>query len=64
MNQSNPIVPPFQQPLSDYLVSGDLPTWEQIPPDCQQELIQTLADLLVKLPEIHALLEVPDEPQQ
>ncbi len=63
MNQPNPIVPPIQPTLSACLVSGSLPTWEQLPLDRQQELIQTLADLLTQLPPIHALLEAPDEPQ-
>ena len=51
MNVSNP-----------YLVSGSLPTWEQLPQERQQELIQALAALLIHLPQLQALfLEARDE---
>jgi hypothetical protein len=60
MHVSNPISP---LPTHSYLVSGSLPTWEQLPQERQQELIQALAALLIHLPQLQTLLEVSDEPQ-
>jgi hypothetical protein len=57
MNDPHIIVPISPIPVSTYLVSGDLPTWEQIPPACQKELVVALANLLIQLPELQLLLE-------
>ena len=58
MNDPHLIVPISPIPASAFLVSGDLPTWEQISPACQKELIAALANLLIQLPELQLLLEV------
>jgi hypothetical protein len=57
--------PPAHLPgsVSEYITAGSLPDWEQVPPDCLQELVQTLACLLVGLPEVQQLAEAPDERQ-
>jgi len=49
--------------VSAFLVSGDLPTWEQIPQERQKELIVALANLLIQLPELQLLLEVRHDAQ-
>lgn len=61
MNEHEPIVllPPC--PISVYLVMGSLPSWEQVPQRCQQELITALAALLIQLPDIQTVLEVGNE---
>ena len=40
-----------------------LPNWNQLPPQRQQELIAALAALLLHLPEVQALQEIPNERQ-
>jgi hypothetical protein len=64
MNEHEPIVLLPQCPVNVYLVAGSLPTWEQIPFRCQQELITALAALLMHLSDITTMLEVDDEPEQ
>jgi hypothetical protein len=32
--------------------SADLPNWQELPPECQRELILALAALLIALPEV------------
>lgn len=63
---------PSQPALSQYITAGSLPEWEQIPPGCKRELVLTLANLLLDLPELQALAgkaaevqatEVGNEPQ-
>jgi hypothetical protein len=51
------------QPASQALAES-LPRWEELPPDCQQELIQALAALLLRQPATQALLETRHEPEQ
>jgi hypothetical protein len=58
MSASLLIVPILPIPTST------LPNWNQLPPQRQQELITTLALLLLHLPEVQALQEQPDEPHQ
>jgi len=58
MNDPKLILPVFQKPVSAFVVSGDLPTWEQIPQERQKELVLALANLLIQLPELQLLLEV------
>jgi hypothetical protein len=43
-------------------LTASLPRWEDLPTANQQELIQALAALLMRLPELQALLEVRHEP--
>ncbi len=63
MNDPHLIVPISPIPVSNFLVSGDLPTWEQIPPVCQKELVVALANLLIQLPELQVLLEARHDAQ-
>jgi hypothetical protein len=63
MNPPNPILPHCPHPAHPYRISGSLPTWDQLPRERQLELIQALAALLISLPKVQALWEVPDEPQ-
>lgn len=46
---------PAQPALSQYITAGSLPEWEQFPPGCKRELVLTLANLLLDLPELQAL---------
>jgi hypothetical protein len=68
-NQPKPIFLNPLLPVSEYITAGSLPRWEQMPPACQQELIHTLASLLMGLPEVRGLtgsarsLEATDERQ-
>ncbi len=32
--------------------SADLPNWQELPPECQRELVLALAALLIGLPEV------------
>jgi hypothetical protein len=50
------------QTVCEYITAGSLPRWEQLPPKSQQELVQTLANLLAGLPQMRAL-EVGHDPQ-
>jgi len=63
MNDPHLIVPISPIPVSTYLVSGELPTWEQIPQERQKELVMALANLLIQLPELQLLLEVRHDAQ-
>ena len=63
MNDLHLIVPISQIPVCPLLVSGDLPTWEQIPQERQKELVLALANLLIQLPELQQLLEVCHDAQ-
>jgi hypothetical protein len=63
MNDPNLILPHSQFPINNFLISGSLPSWDQIPKSHQQELILALANLLIQLPQLHHLLEAPDDPQ-
>ena len=59
MNPSALIVPRIEIPAQA------VPQWEQLPRECQQELIQALAALLLRLPQVQALEErMSDERQQ
>lgn len=64
MNPKNLTFPDSQQTVSAYLTAGSLPTWEQVPQNCQQELILALVTLLLRLPELQTLLEGSHEPEQ
>jgi hypothetical protein len=64
MNDSNLILPHSIIPVSTFLVSGSLPTWEQLPREHQHELVQALATLLMQLPQLQILLEAPHESEQ
>jgi hypothetical protein len=44
-------------------LTGSLPRWDQFPAECQRELIQTLALLVLHCPEVQALQEKCDERQ-
>jgi len=51
----NPTTQPVPQPTAQPVIqeqSADLPVWEQLPPECQRELVLTLATLLIALPEV------------
>jgi hypothetical protein len=59
-------VNPFSQSLTVWQTcqkAENLPKWEELPLNCQQELIQTLAALLMQQPELQAVLEVRREPE-
>lgn len=58
MNPKNPTLPNPLQPVSAYVIDGSLPTWEQVPLRCQQELVLALAGLLLHRPELHPFLEM------
>ena len=59
MNPSILIVPRIEIPAQA------VPQWEQLPQECQQELIQTFAAILLHLPQVQALEEkMSDERQQ
>jgi hypothetical protein len=45
------------------LPASILPHWDQLPPQHQQELIAALALLLLRLPEVQALLDKPHDRQ-
>jgi hypothetical protein len=64
MNPKNQIFPDPPQTMSVYMTAGSLPSWEQVPPNCQQELILALVSLVLHLPELQSLLEVQHEPEQ
>lgn len=49
MNIRPNIVPQIETPISA------LPDWDQMPPDCQKDLIQALAALLLRLPQLQAI---------
>jgi hypothetical protein len=51
MNMPATILPQIEIPASA------LPEWEQFPAECQNELIQVLAELLLHLPQLQALEE-------
>ena len=57
MNPKNPTLPDPSPTLSAYVVAGSLPAWEQVPMQRQQELILTLAAIVLHLPELQPLLE-------
>jgi hypothetical protein len=65
MNASAMIVQPNSPELN-----SPAPPWEQFPAECQIELIQALATLLLELPQLQALQEgmlaqgAGDEPRQ
>jgi hypothetical protein len=63
MNDLHLIVPISPIPERTFLVSGGLPTWEQIPQERQKELVMALANLLIQLPELQLLLEVRHDAQ-
>jgi hypothetical protein len=60
MNLSHPV---SALPIHPNLVAGSLPTWDQVPAERQQELVQALAALLMALPQLQALREALDEPE-
>jgi len=49
MNEMSTILPQIESP------ANGLPEWEQFPQECQSELIQALAALLLHLPQLQAL---------
>lgn len=52
MNETTQPVPqPIAQPVNQ-APHIDLPIWEQLPAQCQRELVLTLASLLIALPEV------------
>jgi hypothetical protein len=51
MNGSRMILPQIEIP------ANALPEWEAFPVECQSELIQALAELLLHLPQLQALEE-------
>jgi hypothetical protein len=65
MNASALIVHPISLELN-----SPAPAWEQFPAECQDELIQALAALLLDLPQLQTLQEgmlaqeAGDEPRQ
>lgn len=68
--QATKILFPAQPALSQYITAGSLPDWDRLPLGCKRELVLTLANLLLELPEIQALhqpgaaaAEAPNEPQ-
>jgi hypothetical protein len=59
MNPTAPIVPRIEIPAQA------VPHWEQLPRECQNELIQALAALLLRLPQVQRLEEkMRDEREQ
>lgn len=69
MNPKYPTLPNPRRPVSSYVTAGSLPTWEQVPRHCQQELVLALTALLLRQPELHPLLAMEMqgrryEPQQ
>lgn len=59
MNPSALIVPRIEIPAQA------VPPWEQLPRECQNELIQALAALLLRLPQVQRLEEkMRDEREQ
>ena len=58
MNTTSLIVPRIEIPISA------LPNLEQFPQECQQELIQALAALLLHLPQLQALEEEMSDERQ
>jgi hypothetical protein len=56
-----PAQPAAQPALSQYITAGSLPEWEQLPPGCKRELVLTLANLLLDLPELRALQTTSQE---
>lgn len=59
MNPMPLIVPRMEIPTQS------VPQWEQLPQECQQELIQAFAEILLHLPQVQALEEkMSDERQQ
>ena len=61
--QTSTAFPLPQLALSQYITTGSLPDWEQLPSGCKRELALSLASLLLRLPEIQGLQEVGDDPQ-
>lgn len=63
MNPIDPNIPHvLPEPKADAL-PGLLPRWEELPHRYQQELIETLAALLLQQPQLQALRETTHEPQ-
>lgn len=54
---------PIQLLPANPALAENLPRWEELPQDCQQELIQALAALLLQQPTTQALLDARHEPQ-
>lgn len=63
-NKPNPCIVPALPDLNSSEVKKSLPSWEELPRHCQQELIQGLAVLLEQQPELQALLEAFHEPER
>ncbi len=62
-NQANLRLSPALPEHSDSALADSLPNWTDLPRPNQQELIQTLAALLLHQPELQALLEALHEPE-
>ena len=58
MKPKNPNLANPPQPVSAYVIAGSLPVWEQVPQRYQQELVMSLAALLLHRPELHPLLQM------
>jgi hypothetical protein len=62
-NRANLCNPPALPEPNDRALAIILPNWADLPRPYQQELIQALADLLLRQPQLQALLEAHHEPE-
>lgn len=61
-NPTKQSLTPIQRLPVSPMLAENLPRWEELPPECQQELIQALAALLLQQPATQALLDARHEP--
>jgi hypothetical protein len=62
-NATNPQIAENLALLSSTTLLASLPKLEDLPDPYRQELIRTLAALLMRAPALQALLEAPHEPE-